>query len=102
MFALVLRTQLPAQDVNAALRVPRPIKLYSANTDQCGANRSEVGSAAAERCQTTYRLLRWSGTSTLRLAEDAYIAPDRDHSRHDGYWHSCWCGAAAQCLVARH
>ena len=38
MFALVLRTQLPAQDVNAALRVPKPMKLYSANTDQCGAN----------------------------------------------------------------
>jgi hypothetical protein len=35
MFALMLRTQLPAQDVNAALRVPKPMKLYSANS---GAN----------------------------------------------------------------
>jgi hypothetical protein len=47
MLALVLRTQLPAQDVKAALRVPKPMKLYSANTDQCGlqitpTNRAEI------------------------------------------------------------
>jgi hypothetical protein len=55
MFALMLRTQLPAQDVNAALRVPKPMKLYSANTDQCGANihstpaPTEMGFAPAEK-----------------------------------------------------
>jgi hypothetical protein len=38
MLALALRTQLPPQAGNAALRVPKPMKLYSANTDQCGAN----------------------------------------------------------------